>query len=108
MRVAQAGVIDRLVRRSDLSVTAPVSLAVAGLAGRAVDLSVPTTASAAVRVVNTAQTTYFVFPPGTTGRLFELMFQATPMVILYDAQASTFAAFKVIADQIVASLVFST
>ncbi len=108
MRVARAGVIDALVGRAGLNVGAPLSMTVAGFPARAVDLSRAGTAVGDSRIVDTARTTYFVFPPGTTGRLIELTVNGSPVVILYDAQAAAFASFSKIAQRVVASLQFPT
>jgi hypothetical protein len=106
IRVAQPGVIAGLTNRADLLVSAPVPTAVADAAAQAVDLSTPVTASGNVRIVNTATSTYFVFPPDTAGRLIEFAVRGAPMVILYDAPAGGLAAFRPVAEQIVASLRF--
>ena len=106
MRPNRTGVVDALTRRSDIKAGKPFTVTVAGIDARAIDLSLVATAALGAKILNTAVSTNFIFPPGTEGRLFELSVRGQEVVILYDAPEGGYPAFQQVAEQIVASLQF--
>jgi hypothetical protein len=106
MRPSRTGVVDALTRRSDIEPGSPFNVTVAGVKARAIDLSLVATAALGAKILNTAVSTNFIFPPGTEGRLFELQVRGESVVILYDAPQGGYASFQQVAEQIVDSLRF--